>query len=272
MKIFLKILVVGVVILGLILPFLNLRAEDPQTAKSEILGEITGLVGELKNLKTVFTLSDAEKDRQETALRLQALLKITSFSLLEITDLRNQLENLKIETDEQAELKNQLLEMLDNFQNYYEMLKKELTGALGPNDLKLLTKGVQAWRNDVYLKNLPLISDFILIFNTKNVLRIADARLEKITADLDKLDSSKLINKLDFQSLLKAASLNLNNAHLLIKRAEDLLFLIASNTISIETADLKIKYLAQSALKETKSAYKIFIEISTKIRQFIGLQ
>lgn len=272
MKTLIKVLLVTVVILALVLPFLNLRAEDFQAAKSEALKEINGLVDRLKNLKNNPDLSDQEKDQQETILRTQVLLKMVGLSQLETTDLANQLEALKLENDSQVNLKNQLLNSLNGLQDYYEKLNQELagTGTLNLDEIKLLTKGFQAWRNNVYAKNFSSISNFILVFNEKTVLKIADARLEKIIADLNKLDGSKLINKDDFQLLLKAASLNLDNAHLLNKKAEDLLFLAASGTIAADTANNKINFFVQGALKEIKSAYKNFLEISKRVKEIIA--
>ncbi len=269
MKTLVKVLLVIVVIFGLILPFLNLRAEDFQSAKSGALEEINGLVDQLKALKNNSDLSDQERDQQETILRTQVLVKMVNLSQLETTDLASQLEALNLENDSQINLKNQLSDSLNDLQSYYDRINKELIGTLNLDEIKLLTRGFQAWRNNVYAKTFNSVSNFILVLNEKSVLKIADARLEKIVSDLNRLDGAKSINKEDFQLLLKAASLNLDNAHSLNKKAEDLLFLAASGTVPLDIANIKINLFAQGALREIRTAYKNFLEISKRVRQII---
>lgn len=255
--------------MALVLPFLNLRAEETENAKSTMLEELGGLISNLKNLKNNDRLSLNRKDQQEIILRSEALSKILNLASLETDDLRLKIGALLLESQEQKDLADNLSAAIEAFQAYYDGLKQQLAAAGTLEEIKDLTKDFQNWRKANYSKNISLISNFILVFNEKEILGVADARLEKIVSDLNQLDGAGLIDKGDFQFLLKSASLNLGNARLFNKKAESLLFLSASNTVVVENADARIKQLTQSALKEIKSAYKNFLEISKRVRDLL---
>jgi hypothetical protein len=252
MKVLFKYLIVTIVILGLIMPLLNLHAQ-----------ELNGLYNELKMIKENFDLPADEKEKQEAALRKEALLKILDLSLAETENLINDLETLELNTEEQQKWRNDLIDILQTHREYYEKLKKELLVAnLSINNSKLLAKGFQIWRKNSYNKNIPLITNFILIFNEQKVLKVADARLEKIVSELTYLEETNQLDKQKFELFLKNAKTALQNAWALNKKAERSLF--DGENVS------DIKLLVQASLKEVKDAYKEFLAISKKVKQLLN--
>lgn len=276
MKSLFKIIIVTMVILGLVLPLFALRAEEGEPTKIQLLGEIGSLVNELIVLKDNPSLSAEEKENQEITLRKEALLKILALSLLETGDLKEKLKALDLENEEQKKIQNILFVLLAGYEDYYLELKERLLEEeLFLGDLKDLTKEFKQWRKENYSKNVALVLNFILVFSEKSALKTADLRLEKIISDLNKLENAKLIKKQDFQELLNASIQHLTQAHLLNKKAKDLLMLTASTTLANLTAapvDEKneVRFLVKEALEEMKTAYKIFLEISQGVKQQLG--
>lgn len=276
MKTILKIIIVTIVILGLVLPLLALRAEEVKPTKTQLLEEVGELVNELITLKDDGDLSAEEKERQEIALRKKAISKILDLSLLEIYNLKERLESLKLENEGQETIRDILLVLLDGYEAYYLELKvKLLDEELFLRDLKILATEFKHWRKANYSENVSLILNFILVFSEKSALKIADSRLEKINSDLDKLENAKLIKKRGLQEFLNASIQHLTRAHLLNKKAMDLLLLTASTTLANLTSapvDEKneVRLLVKEALQEIKAAYKNFLEISERVKQQLG--
>lgn len=257
MKNLFKFIVVAIVILGLIMPLLNLSAQEIPSGKSEL----NELSNDLKTLKENDELEADEKENQEISLRKEALLAILNLSVAEAEKLIKTLESFELDGDQQ-EIQDHLIYRLQRHLNYYEKFKKELPANLSLADLKLLAKGFQIWRKSNYNKDLPLVSNFILLLNEQKILGVADARLEKIIADLNRLEESGLLEKQDFSSFLENAGADLKNAWALNKKAEQSIFNSKNQN--------DIKLLIQTSLKEIKNAYTEFLEISKKVKQLLS--
>ena len=250
MKVLFKYLIVAIIILGLIAPLFNLYAQ-----------ELNEVYDGLKTLKENSDLPADERERQEAAARKEALLKILDLSLAEAQDLISDLKALELSTEEQQEWRDYLIYVLQTHREYYEKFKKELAADVSIANSRLLAKGFLIWRKNSYNKNIPLIANFILIFNEQKILKIANARLEKINSDLDRLEKTDLLDKREFEQFLRDAEADLQNAWALNQKAERSFF-------DGENAG-DIKLLAQASLKEIKNAYTQFLEISKRVRQLL---
>ncbi|MDP3999582.1 MAG: hypothetical protein Q8P76_03255 [bacterium] len=272
-----KIAIVAAVIAGLILPFINLQAaETNPAAKPETIKEVSQLVDDLTALKSNGDLSDLEKERQEIAIRTEALAKILYLSKLEVRDLQVKLEGLNLDKIREQEIKKQFMELLKTYEEYYQVLENKLKEGLALWEIKELTKNLQEWRRGNYGQKVSLIANFIMVFKEKDALETADARLEKIMSDLKKLESAKLIQRETLQSYLNASIQQLSRAKLLNKKASDLLFSAASATFSTAPAEIgkkteDAKQLIKESFYEIKSAYQSFLEISKKVKQQLSL-
>ncbi len=286
MKSVIKIVVITIVILGLVLPLLTLRAEEIKLTKSQLLEQINAIVAEITALKNDQSFSDDEREKREITLQKEALSKVFDLSILEIGELKEKLQALELENEEQEVTRDRILTMLEKNEGYCLELKQKLdNGELTLKDLKGITKDFQQWRKIVYGKNITLVLNFILVFSERSALTIADKRLEKITNDLNKLDNAKLITKYNLQGLLSTSIQHLTQAHLLNKKAQVLLISSASTTLanleqelltiySQENQDVpgtnEIRSLVKQALEEIKAAYKNFFTISDKVKQQLG--
>ncbi len=286
MKPLIKIVVITIVILGLVLPLLTLRAEEIKPTKSQLLEQINVLVEDIAALKDNQNLSDIEKETREAALLKEALNKIFDLALWETNDLKEKMLAQELENNEQKAARDRILKILENNESYLLELKQKLVEeGLLLKDLKKITRDYQQWRKTIYNKNVNLILNFILVFGEKSALKIADKRLEKITNDLNKLENAKLITRYNLQGLLAASVQNLTQAHLFNQKALNLLMLSASTTLTdLEqellttsgqaTSDVpetnEIRSLVKQALEEIKAAYKNFFIISDKVKQQLG--
>lgn len=272
-----KIAIVAAVIAGLVLPLLNLQAaEINPAAKPETIKEVGQLVDDLTAVKNNEDLSDSEKEQREIAIRREALAKILYLSKLEVQDLQVKLEGLGLDKIREQEIKKQFIELLKTYEEYYQVLENKLQESLSLLELKELTKNLQEWRRGNYGQKVALIANFIMVFKEKASLEIADARLEKIMADLKKLESAKLIKRETLQSYLNAAIQQLSQAKLLNKKASDLLFSASLATFSTAPAEIgkkteDAKQLIKESFYEIKSAYQSFLEISKRVKQQLSL-
>lgn len=272
-----KILIIAAVIAGLVLPLLNLQAAEANpAAKSETIKEISQLVEDLTALKGNDELSETEKEQREIAIRREALVKILYLSKLEVEDFQIKLDELDLSQAREQEIKSQFMELLKTYEEYYRVLEKELNEDLSLYELKDLTRGLQEWRRGNYGKKVALVANFILVIKERGALETADLRLEKIMADLKKLESAKLIRPETLQGYLNNAIQQISRAHLLNKKALELILSAGSATFS--TAPMEIgkktddaKQLIKESFNEIKTAYQSFLEISRKVRQQLSL-
>ncbi|MDD5431088.1 MAG: hypothetical protein PHP03_02600 [Candidatus Pacebacteria bacterium] len=293
MKKFKKIIFVIIIVfvaITMVIPFFNLNAQE--TLKSP-LKDVISSIDDLANLKDNNDLSDEEKTVKEIEIRGQALLKIAGLSLLEVENLKNKLESLVLDSDEEVAIKDKFLLILDSNKEYSEELQKKIeeTENLTLKEIKVLAQDFKEWRGVNYTETVKDILSFILVFQQKNAVRTADTRLEKINTDIRKLEIAKMIKKEDTWNLLNNAMKNLTSAHLYIDKAEDMLIPVLreelldsattspeeiaseeenNSTTTVKDINTEIKVLVGKSLNEVRSAYKNFLSISNKIRKKIG--
>lgn len=304
-------IIIAIVILGMlssVLKFKAFAAETPantnteSTLESPLKGVINS-VDELVNLKDDNTLTAEEKIKKEIELRKDALLKIVELSLLETNNLKDKLNAIKTDNNEQEQIKNRLIETLEKNKAYIEQIKTNLENDLLLEEIKDLTKNFKTWREDYYNDSVKKSLAFSLVFQEKSALKTADSRLEKIISDLRKLENAKLIKKEDTKKLLDASIKNLTNAHLLNNKAERSLISglkqyfaaedatttaetlsgeensLSKNETATSTEVTKVKFeekdeiklLVEKSLDEIKNAYKNFLEISIRVKKKLGI-
>lgn len=282
---FILVLIIVIVIAGLILPFLKLYAAEEVNS-----GTSTSFQLSLKNTDTEnnLNLSEEEKLFKEISFRKETLIKIIEFSLMEINDLKEKLENLNLENEEQINIKNSLISALDENKNYLEQFNEKLLGDISLDEVKNAAQEFKNWREKYYNIIIKKALVFILVLQQKTAIQTADSRLEKIISDIKKLENAKLIKKEDVWKFLISSIKNLTNAHFLNSKAEWLLLktlrdesssLTATSTaifsvdissstplVDFEEGD-EIKLLVEKSLNEIKNTYRNFLEISNRIRK-----
>ena len=163
-------------------------------------------------------------------------------------DLRKNLNGLKDldSIDESRRL--EFLNFLESADQYYEFL------AAGKNqDLKEIVLELKNWREKVYNARAKEMVDFLLIRQTKVILRVANARFLKVYNDVDRLVDLKIIQKDTVQVLL-------NEASVLLAAANDM-------TKHLADGEEDVRELISASLAKIKLAYKKFLEISALVQE-----
>lgn len=204
------------------------------------------------------TLSDLE-------VRRVAFLNALSLSVDELKSISGSLSQFKNFTKTEEAFKNNLLSDSVNFLNIYQGL---ISFASSENDVEALKERVQdfkEWRENFYLPWLQRASDFILISRNANVLNIAKARLQKIAADLEKLESSGL-DTAELRESLRQAQLFITEANDFQVRAQDAFWSDLRYTLNKPT----VKDLVSVSLERIRSAYQVFFEMSNLVRKLLN--
>ena len=290
LKHIIKVTLVTLVIAGLILPFLQLRAAEPEKASS---GKDAGrILDELAALKENSVLSPSERTRQEITIRKEALSKIIELSNEELDALASKLAALDFpEKTQWAAIRERLTALIGTYADYQRATGSALASESDLAGIKDLSRAYKAWREDYYIPATRMMLNFILIAQEKAVLQTADSRLEKIISDLKKLESAQLISNGDFQSSLDLSVTHLADAGLYNKEAERLFFAAlaandffatasvagirdtassASSTAAKIQAGERIASLIEKSLTEIKSTYLGFLDISKLVKKKLG--
>lgn len=280
---------------GLFLPAVKVYAENDLKS---VLKEVAGKIEEISELKNNPSLDGETKEKRELQARKEALEKIFNLTLLENQDLKDKLAATQNLNGDQKKIQKALLGQLAENENAYKEMRNRLETIETVKEVKQSAVDFKNWRAAVYNPKVEKIVSFTLAFQQKNALETAANRLEKIKADLKKLEDAQIIKKEDTASLLKKAGASLNEAENLNKKAGDLateilteeLFpfkpqtnltqtnpeeiqLTSSNQINSKTSPKEapsVKALIEESLKQIKTTYRIFIEIGKLAREKIN--
>jgi hypothetical protein len=231
------IIIVSLVVLGLTLPLLNIFAQENLKAP---LGEVMNKLDELVELKDDNTLSEEEKEEKEILVRQEILNKIVDLSLLEVENLKNRINSLDLELENQIIIAEKFLEILEKNIEYSNELKesndkKDIT----LEEVKNLAQEYKDWRENNYSKYVKKIFTFILVFQEKQVLKMANTRLDKIMSDLEKLEKANILKKEDTWKFINTSMDNLANAQISNSKAEAIIIrLIEKEIINIASSTL----------------------------------
>ena len=285
--------------LGLFLAVFTALAADSGNELKSALKEVAGKVEDISTIKDDKTLTLDEKNQKEIGARKTALSKIFDLTLLEDNNLKAKLEDLENLNENQEIVRTALLNSLAENENAYREMRTRLEEASTLKEIKQLASDFKIWRSTVYNPKVEKIVSFALIFRQKNILDTAFQRLEKIKSDLEKLSGAKLIKREEFDKLLAKANSSLSESDALIKQAENLMMLdfkdllpvpgitasstetmIASEPAENSTTSNKsvkkelptLKTLLDESLRQIKSAYSIFTDISKSVKSKIGFK
>ena len=264
----LGILIISLIV-GLFSPTTKINAQEQLRST---LKEVAEKIIEISEIKREINLTAEERLQKETQARKNALSKIFDLTLLEDKDLKNKLNGLKNLSEEQREVKDDLLSVFVENENAYKEMKKRLDEAGTLEEIKQLATDFKNWRNAVYNSKAEKIVSFVLIFQQKKTLAIAKERLEKIKINLEELENEKLISREETDNLLQIAETSLQKAEELNKQAENSL---QSNPITslLERLGLKQqespKVLIAKSLGKIKIAYAAFLDLSNLVKDKI---
>lgn len=238
-------------------------------------------VNELLTVRDDTSLSDTEKLTKELELRKKILSEVLSLSLDEVTKLTAKVGSLPEFSKDSREktLQEEFKTALEGYTAYYTKQSKKLSELLTIDEVKSLAQEIKDYRDNTYNPQVQQIVNFVLIFYNEDILKLATTRLDKITADIKKLEKLGYIKSGAFASELKLAAETLNASRALLEEAKGVVLAPpASEEPALETAEVAEEQtpvepnkLIEDSLNKVKSAYDIFLQVSKSLRKILGI-
>lgn len=199
------------------------------------------------------------------------LTKALDLSLKKVDSLKGRLNELNFpELSQEEKLKNEALEDLQAYADYYNKAKEDLEKKTSLEEVKDLAKDVKEHRDTTYTPGVEKIVRFILVFYNEQVLGVANDRLGKIEADVKKLDKLGVIKESDFRGKLDEAGRLLEEAHELQGGAKKII-LSATSTDLTKEKEPSAKDMIEKSLNNVKKVYDIFLELNQAVKKAFGL-
>ena len=173
---------------------------------------------------------------------------------LQIDDLTKSLNAIKSISAEQEAIRQDFLDFLNESAKYLDGL---VVGS--GSDIKALANEINNWRENAYNQRVNKITEFLMVLQTKSLLKTADTRLVKIGSDLARLRDLKILKDDKAQFLFNESNILLVAAGDLTNQAE---LQLSTTTIIMDERKPGVRDLVFKALTKIQQAYKRFIEIS----------
>lgn len=257
-------------------------ASSTATATAEECKEKLCILGkELAAVKDDNTMPEEEKAAKELELRRQILNEIILLSYAEIDKLNSRLNALPELNDLEKEKRDAHAKTLSIYRSHYDALKETLSGdgKLNLEQTQSLAKELQTWRNEQYIPGMKKISNFILVVQQPGILKVGMERKEKIATDIQKLASGGYLNDQQAAALndmLSKADALLEQSRTLRNDAYALIFPAPpseseSKPSKSQPSEITPDQLIKSSFEKIKDAYGIFLDISSRVKEILGL-
>ena len=212
-----------------------------------------------------------EKATKELELRIQILQKVILLSYEELDKLYGKIETLPLLNDAEKERAASSLATLSEYRSRYETVWETLSKNSTLEQTIKLASELRDWRATLYIPAMKEISNFVLVLQKRSVIKTGFERRTKIESDLKKLSQGNYITTkqaVALSQMLTEAEAFLNSAQLANGDAYKLVF-TAQNPAEPIAADADV--LIKTSLEKIKSAYTIFLDMSRKVKEILGL-
>jgi len=210
--------------LWLVFSFSMVKAAEIKTV-SENTCNIEKSFNDFLEIRDNNKLEKEQKDKEVFTARKNLLENIISCSIKEINDTKTDLSNLKNLDEKNSSIKDYLNNKFDYLLSSLKDKDAEFQISLEDEDkIKTIAEDLLNWRENEYSDNLKNATNFSLTFKEDEIIKIAEARWQKISSSIKSLLSLK--NK-EITSLLQESSDKIKAAKDLNKKAyDDLISLI----------------------------------------------
>ncbi|MFA6136279.1 MAG: hypothetical protein WC705_02890 [Candidatus Paceibacterota bacterium] len=205
--------------------FQNVLAGDLET--EEKLSQTKEDVEKLFTIKDDSKISDEDKVKSETDLRIKIVKSVIDLSLGQVEDSKEKLEMISFpQTDDWTKIREKFIKTLDEFSVFYkdQISKIDNNDQISIEDLKEMAKNIETKKTleiDAFLYKL---NNVIAVFNISEILELADQRLEKVSIDINKIYSKKLTKNPALKNLLDQASGYIEDGHQLNDKSKEIIF------------------------------------------------
>jgi len=258
-----------------------------ETTKPDTVNPVETSVNELLTVRDDTSLSDEDKLLKEFELRKKILSEVLTLSIDEVAKLTAKVDALPefAENSREKELRDEFKAVLETYTAYYTEQSKKLAELTKIDETKSLAQEIKDYRDNIYNPQIQKIVNFVLLFYNDDVLKIANTRLDKISADIKKLEKLGYIKAGIFASELKLAAETLSAARALLEEAKSAVLTTpkpeeetALETRATPTEEkeaqppIEPNKLVEDSLNKVKSTYDIFLQISKDLRKLLGIK
>lgn len=279
---FSKYIVLSVAVLSI--SSLSLRTASAASSIDNDVNSIDSKVNQLITIRDDSSLSSADKTAQEFKAQQDVLNSVIDLSDNEISSLQDKLNNLpKFDADSpEKQLQDTYSSELDGYATYFGDERQQVADASTIDDLKSIATDIKDYRSSGYNDEIQNIITFTLVYYDESVISTAKTRLDKVTSDINKLQSSGLLKKSFSHSSLDKASGLIDEATKLEDQAKALILQPPQdNTPATQTGQTTTdktvtpppapRDLINQSINDIKESYNLFIQVSKDIRKALGL-
>lgn len=264
-----RVIISALIVAGLFLPASKSHAQE---SFQSAIREIAGRIGTLLMLRKNTEISPEEKIRKEISARKEAVQKIFDLTKMEQADLLNRLSGLKDLNEQQENMRDTLTEFVKENSNGLAEIQKRLDESETLEDIKQLAGDFKNWRTLVYNPKTEKVVAFTFVFQGKNILSVADDRLERVKKDIADYQNSLKENDQKAEKILRKAETDIKEAHELNSQARNIIMIALSNSLlPVKNSKISDKELArdisnskaftEKAMQHIRSAYSEFLEL-----------
>ncbi len=284
-------LVVTITLAGPSFAYAQMAQPDPSSINQ---GNIDTVLANVEGSAAVASGEDtSELTPEEKRVKAKEnLTKALSLALEKVQGLTSDLDGREFPEDSlEYALRNEFLAKLDSYKVFYTDKLNTLDGLETLGDIQTLAKEIKSYRDEVYAPGVEEIVEFVLVFYSEDVINIANERFTRISADLDKLENLGLLEEGVFSQEMADAQELLAGAADLRSHAWEIMFPIeegiddnATSTIQEVSEEIPetgleitedvpptVKELLETSLGKVKLAYGKFLEISSSVKETLGI-
>ncbi|MCL4405927.1 MAG: hypothetical protein M1586_00680 [Patescibacteria group bacterium] len=253
-------------------------------------------VNQLIEVKDDRSLNNDERLAKELEARKQVVKDALALSLKEIDSLENSLKAIETKDERTAAFKKVSFEYLESARGFYEEQIKTIDDLHDIDGVKAEAQTIKDYRDGGYNAKVGRISNFLLLNQTDEFIKIAETRWQKIDSDLKKLERGQFISTGYFDISMQKARKYIRDAASLANDAKEQILkdfeaeqaaLVEKPTLMAtaetenptpaeitpaETAKPEVvnpKELAEASLTNLKSGYDVFLKISQAVKKIL---
>jgi len=276
-------------------------AQSPEL--QEKLNETKEEVSKLLEVKDSTNLTQNEKERKETELKINILLSVIELSKTQLSDLSKQLEKLSLPSSEEWEaLRDSLQSSIKEADAYYSSASESIEkkrSLLFLEDVKKIGQDLEAKKKAMIDPLVIKLNNIIVAFSIDPLLSLADTRLEKIELDINKIYNKNLTKNPALKKLFVDASALIEESHKNNSEAKEIILRLytitnpekdeflnevfdsitsstatsstpnATPSFSTSKIDSYISALIVESIDNLQDAYDVFIKMSTNAQNYL---
>lgn len=234
---------------------------------SVILVTLVGIVGTpaivlgQEDPDMLLAISDDETltDEERFTKAKDGLVLALNLAIEKVAKLRTSLDEQEYDDGSlENELKADFVVSLDGYGVYYSETVVSAETLTTLQEVKGLAQEVRAYRDEIYTPGIEEIVQFILVFYTDNIIGVANDRFEKISKDINTLESLGLIKEDRFLEKMTQIETLLTEARELNVQAKDMIIIPpdknveeATTTISVLETDIPDDDVSTTTVQES---------------------